>query len=80
MLQGKLVRLRSVTREDLPRLWAFNNDLEVELAGGGDPPLPQSLARLQAEFDSDLRGVDAMARISPSKPMTSVLVSAPCST
>jgi hypothetical protein len=53
MLQGKLVRLRSVAREDLSRLWEFNNDLEVELAGGGDPPLPQSLARLQAEYDQD---------------------------
>jgi RimJ/RimL family protein N-acetyltransferase len=53
MLQGEHVRLRSIAREDLPRLWAFNNDLAVELAGGGDPPLPQSLARLQAEFDQE---------------------------
>jgi RimJ/RimL family protein N-acetyltransferase len=54
MLQGKRVRLRSMTREDLPRLWEFNNDLEVELAGGGDPPTPQSLARLQAEYDQEV--------------------------
>jgi RimJ/RimL family protein N-acetyltransferase len=53
MLQGPRVRLRSISRDDLPRLWSFNNDLAVELAGGGDPPLPQSLARLQAEFDQD---------------------------
>jgi RimJ/RimL family protein N-acetyltransferase len=53
MLQGKLVRLRSITREDLPRLWEFNNSLEVEIAGGGDPPTPQSLERLQAEFDQE---------------------------
>jgi RimJ/RimL family protein N-acetyltransferase len=53
MLQGKRVQLRSVAREDLPRLCEFNNDLEVELAGGGDPPLPQSLERLQAEYDQD---------------------------
>jgi RimJ/RimL family protein N-acetyltransferase len=53
MLQGERVRLRAMAREDLPRLWAFNNDLAVELAGGGDPPLPQSLARLQAEFDQE---------------------------
>jgi RimJ/RimL family protein N-acetyltransferase len=53
MLQGDRVRLRATTREDLPALCAFNNDLAVELAGGGDPPLPQSLARLQAEFDQD---------------------------
>jgi RimJ/RimL family protein N-acetyltransferase len=53
MLQGQRVRLRGITRDDLPRLWAFNNDLAVELAGGGDPPYPQSLARLQAEFDRE---------------------------
>lgn len=51
MLQGKKVKLRAVEREDLVRLHQFNNDLEVEVAGGGDPPLPQSLARLQAEFE-----------------------------
>jgi len=53
MLQGERVRLRGIAREDLPRLWAFNNDLAVELAAGGDPPFPQSLARLQAEFDQE---------------------------
>jgi RimJ/RimL family protein N-acetyltransferase len=53
MLQGQHVRLRAIAREDLPRLCAFNNDLAVELAAGGDPPLPQSLARLQAEFDQE---------------------------
>jgi len=52
MLQGQKVILRAMTRQDLVRLCQFNNDLEVELAGGGDPPLPQSLARLQAEFDA----------------------------
>ena len=41
-------------RDDLPRLCEFNNSLEVELAGGGDPPIPQSLERLQAEFDSNI--------------------------
>lgn len=53
MLNGPRVRLRAITRDDLPRMCEFNNDLAVELAGGGDPPLPQSLARLQAEFDQD---------------------------
>jgi RimJ/RimL family protein N-acetyltransferase len=52
MLQGKRVRLRSIGRDDLPRQLAFNNSLEIELAGGGDPPMPQSLERLQADFDS----------------------------
>jgi RimJ/RimL family protein N-acetyltransferase len=51
MLQGEKVLLRALMREDLPRICQFNNDLAVELAGGGDPPMPQSLTRLQAEFD-----------------------------
>jgi RimJ/RimL family protein N-acetyltransferase len=54
MLKGEKVTLRGLRREDLLRLWEFNNDLEVELAGGGDPPMPQSLERLQADFDQNL--------------------------
>lgn len=53
MIQGKLVRLRSIRRADLPRQVEFNNDLEVELAGGGDPPTPQSLERLESEYDQE---------------------------
>jgi RimJ/RimL family protein N-acetyltransferase len=53
MLNGEKVILRGITREELPLVWAFNNDLEVELAGGGDPPYPQALARLEAEWDQD---------------------------
>jgi RimJ/RimL family protein N-acetyltransferase len=52
MLAGEKITLRAIERSDLPRLWAFNNDLETEVSGGGDPPIPQSLARLEAEFDS----------------------------
>lgn len=55
MFKGNHVNLRSVEREDLPILSAFNNDLEVELASGGDPPIPQSFARLQARYDESLR-------------------------
>jgi RimJ/RimL family protein N-acetyltransferase len=51
MLQGEKVVLRAVRREDLELLCRFNNDLEVEVAGGGNPPMPQSLTRMQAEFD-----------------------------
>src|SRR5688572_29665360 len=54
MLKGKRVLLRSVQRDDLPRLCEFNNDVEVELAGGGDPPYPQSLERLYADFERDI--------------------------
>lgn len=53
MLQGEKVILRAISRDDIPRLWAFNNDVAVELAGGGDPPIPQSLERLYAEFDQN---------------------------
>ncbi|MDF3041241.1 MAG: hypothetical protein K0Q71_3947, partial [Thermomicrobiales bacterium] len=35
MLQGERVLLRALTRDDLVRLSEFNNDLDVELAGGG---------------------------------------------
>jgi RimJ/RimL family protein N-acetyltransferase len=51
MLRGEKVILRAVERDDLERLWEFNNDVEVEVTGGGDPPYPQSLERLRAEFD-----------------------------
>ena len=53
MLRGEKVTLRGITRDDLPRLWRFNNDLRFELAGGGDPPMPQALERLQADFDRE---------------------------
>jgi RimJ/RimL family protein N-acetyltransferase len=53
MLKSERLILRAITRADLPRLCEFNNDLEVELAGGGDPPIPQTLARLEAEFDQN---------------------------
>jgi RimJ/RimL family protein N-acetyltransferase len=54
MLQGNRVTLRPIRRDDLEAMCRFNNDVEVELAGGGDPPMPQSLERLQAEFDADV--------------------------
>jgi RimJ/RimL family protein N-acetyltransferase len=50
MLKGQRVLLRAMEKSDLEHLHAFNNDIEVELAGGGDPPMPQSFARLEAEF------------------------------
>lgn len=54
MLQGKRVLLRAVGRADLARQLEFNNNVAVEVAGGGDPPLPQSLERLEAWFDSQV--------------------------
>lgn len=54
MLYGNKVTLRARERTDLERLCQFNNDLAVELAGGGDPPMPQSLARFEAEFNAQV--------------------------
>src|SRR5690348_7614639 len=51
MLRGERVLLRAMKREDLPRLCEMNNDVEVELVSGGDPPKPQTLEHLQAEYD-----------------------------
>jgi RimJ/RimL family protein N-acetyltransferase len=53
MLQGDRVTLRALERADLPHLHAMSNNLEVELAGGGDPPMPQSLTRVEADFDRE---------------------------
>ncbi|MBI3734642.1 MAG: hypothetical protein HY259_14485 [Chloroflexi bacterium] len=57
MLKGEKVILRAIQREDLKRQWEFNNDVEVELSGGGDPPMPQSLAPdwIGGEFDENAR-------------------------
>lgn len=54
MLHGEKVTLRAVTREDLERLAGFANDLEVELVGGGDPPVPRPFERIEKDFE---RGV-----------------------
>lgn len=51
MLSGEKVTLRAITRDDWLRLLAFANDLEVELAGGGDPPTPKTLEELQKFFE-----------------------------
>ena len=53
MLRGEKVKLRAVSHGDLPRLLDFYNDVEVELAGGGDPPRPTTLERLQRDFDRE---------------------------
>ena len=51
MLSDQRVTLRAIERDDVPTIHAFNDDVAVELAGGGDPPWPQSLARAFADFD-----------------------------
>jgi|SRR5580692_1533231 RimJ/RimL family protein N-acetyltransferase len=54
MLKGKNVFLRAVRSDDLPRLCEFNNDLAVELSVGGSPPMPQTLERMQSEFNGSV--------------------------
>ncbi len=54
MLHGEKVTLRAMTREDLPSLARFENDLAFVIAGGGDPPEPVPLERLQRDFDGEV--------------------------
>lgn len=53
MLHGEKVTLRAVTRDDFPRFLGFFNDVEVELAGGGDPPTPKTLEEVEKFFEGD---------------------------
>ena len=55
MLKGEKVTLRAFKREDIEKLWVFHNDIEFEILSGGDPWEPQSLARMEALFEDDLR-------------------------
>lgn len=54
MLRGEKVTLRAIARDDLPRLWVFENDPEFFLAGGGDPFGPVSLEGLRKGFDDEV--------------------------
>lgn len=54
MLQGKKVLLRSVRRDEVRREWEFHNDVEFTLLTGGDPWEPQSLDRLEAQYEENV--------------------------
>jgi len=54
LIRGEKVTLRAVRRGDLPRLLDFANDLEVELAGGGDPPVPRPFERIVKDFEREV--------------------------
>ena len=54
MFKGAKVILRAVERSEQPLLAALFNDLETQLAGGGDPPRPESLAEIEKIFDDGL--------------------------
>jgi RimJ/RimL family protein N-acetyltransferase len=51
MLRGERVRLRAVERGDLPFLHALVNDLDTQWLVSEHPPVPMSLAAMEAEFD-----------------------------
>lgn len=51
MLSGERVVLRSIEREDVDRLWALLEDLEVAHRASNSPPIPWSKARWEAEVE-----------------------------
>jgi RimJ/RimL family protein N-acetyltransferase len=54
MLKGEKVILRAFRREDLTRLWEFRNDVEGQFLVSNWPPEPQSLERMQADYDKEV--------------------------
>lgn len=50
MLAGKRVKLRAITRADLPRLAEFDNDLIARGSASTTPPIPLAVERLESEF------------------------------
>src|SRR3712207_4303675 len=81
MLRGDKVTLRAVRLGDLPRLLHFYNDVDVELAGGGDPPRPTTLERLQRDFDKEAAEPPrARRRTSRTRPTATSSVNAASST
>ncbi len=61
MLKGDKVVLRAVTVEDLPRLCAFHNDLELHALADDEPWRPRSLAQMQAMYDDLQKKTDELA-------------------
>ncbi|MCB9419229.1 MAG: GNAT family N-acetyltransferase [Ardenticatenaceae bacterium] len=51
MLFGEKVTLRPFKKEDLLRAYEFENDVETRLLAQIDPPLPLSMAWLEAKFE-----------------------------
>jgi RimJ/RimL family protein N-acetyltransferase len=54
MLAGERVMLRAVEREDLPFLHALRNDMETQALTSELPPVPTSLAAIEAEFEREV--------------------------
>jgi RimJ/RimL family protein N-acetyltransferase len=59
MLQGKLVTLRAFRTDDLEVLTAYQNDVETELSGGGDPPTPTPAETMAEMWERRRAGGDA---------------------
>lgn len=57
MLSGEKVTLRPVTDYDLERFLEFSTDVEVELAGGGEPPGPKTLEQIRTLFTGEKDGL-----------------------
>ena len=58
MLRGKKVILRAIERDDLRRIWEIRNDEAVEVMAFG-PPIPRSMAEMEAWFDKRLAERDS---------------------
>jgi RimJ/RimL family protein N-acetyltransferase len=58
VLRGAKVGLRAVEREDLRLLWELRNDDVIEALAHG-PPLPRSMAELEAWYEKRLAETDA---------------------
>src|ERR1051325_9503987 len=54
MLKGARVTLRSLTKADMATLLRFGQDVEVELLGGGDPPIPSTIEAWEKWFEEHL--------------------------
>jgi RimJ/RimL family protein N-acetyltransferase len=54
ILHGQRVQLRPVEREDVARIWALLEDLEVTLLGEDGPIRPSSRSAYEARFDKHL--------------------------
>ena len=59
MLVGRRVTLRALAEADIPRLAEFQNDVEYELLGGGDPPRPRPLSLVQESFQERAKNRDS---------------------
>ena len=58
MLYGEKVTLRAFTKADMATMLRFNQDVEVELLGGGDPPRPGTIEGWEKWFEEHIAKED----------------------